>query len=156
LPGARTGSLEAIIGKTRIDELDTLPLVDIEYNLHKPWNRFLKRTFDVMLAALLLVTVYPLAWMAGRRRGMIAGLPAVLRGQMSFVGLPAGDRGTDPLSGRAGFLGPAGLTGLVQLNGREDLDEQEKERYRLYYAKNQSLVLDMEILVKTLLAARKN
>ena len=150
------GSLESIIGKTRIDDLDTLPLVDIEYNLHRPWNRFLKRSFDIALAALLLVTVYPVAWMAGRRRGMIAGLPGVLRGQVSFVGLPPGDRGTDPATGRAGFLGPAGLTGLVQLNGREDLDEEEKERYRLYYAKNQSLVLDMEILVKTILAARKH
>jgi O-antigen biosynthesis protein len=150
------GSLEAIIGKTRIDELDTLPLVDIEYNLHKPWNRFAKRTFDIVLASLLLVTAYPLAWLAGRRNGLIAGLPGVLRGDMSFVGLPPGELGTDPASGRPGVLGPAGLTGLVQLNGREDLDEQEKERYRLYYAKNQSLMLDVEILVKTLLAARKN
>lgn len=150
------GSLEAIIGKTRIDDLDTLPLVDIEYNIHKPLNRFLKRTFDVVLAILLLVTVYPFAWISGKPKGIIAGLPAILRGQVSFVGLPVEESVAHPAAERTRYLGPAGLTGLVQLNGREDLDEQEKERYRLYYAKNQSLMLDLEILVKTLLARGKN
>jgi GT2 family glycosyltransferase len=148
-------SLEAIIGKTRIDELDTLPLVDIEYNLHKPWNRFLKRAFDIGLALLLLVTAYPFARLTGKKKGIIAGLPDILKGDASFVGLPFDESSPRATSGQPRYLGPAGFTGLVQLNGREDLDELEKERYRLYYAKNQSLMLDLEILVKTMLARGK-
>ena len=86
-------SLEAIIGKTRIDELDTLPLVDIEYNLHRPWNRVLKRTFDIMLAALLLVTVYPLAWLAGRPEGDDCRTPRGSSGADEFRGTPRGRPG---------------------------------------------------------------
>jgi FlaA1/EpsC-like NDP-sugar epimerase len=36
-------SLEAIIGKTRIDDLDPLPLVQIDYSIHRPFNRVVKR-----------------------------------------------------------------------------------------------------------------
>ena len=43
-------SLEAIIGKTRIDDLDPLPLVEIEYNIHRPANRAVKRTVDVVVS----------------------------------------------------------------------------------------------------------
>ena len=34
------------------------------------------------------------------------------------------------------------------------MSEQEKEQYSLYYAKNQSLALDIEILLKTLLQSK--
>ncbi|MBP1691883.1 MAG: Bacterial sugar transferase, partial [Bacteroidetes bacterium] len=46
------------------------------------------------------------------------------------------------------YLGPHGVTGLVQLHERVGLSREERERYELYYAKNQSLILDLEILVK--------
>jgi len=35
------------------------------------------------------------------------------------------------------------------------LDDQEKEQYNLYYAKNQSLALDVEILLKTMLRKQR-
>jgi lipopolysaccharide/colanic/teichoic acid biosynthesis glycosyltransferase len=53
------------------------------------------------------------------------------------------------------YLGPEGIAGLVQLHDREDLDNEERERYKLYYAKNQSLLLDMEILVKSMLSSKR-
>jgi lipopolysaccharide/colanic/teichoic acid biosynthesis glycosyltransferase len=49
------------------------------------------------------------------------------------------------------YLGPRGLTGLVQLNQHAGLSKEERERFELYYAKNQSLWLDLEILVRALL-----
>jgi len=152
------GNLEAIIGKTRIDELDTLPLVDIDYNIHRLSHRFVKRLMDIVIAALLLVTVYPFVRL---RRGVAGSsplllLPGVLRGQLSLVGLPIDKAPKDSAEGGApkAYLGPEGLTGLVQLNERADLDEEERERYTLYYAKNQSLILDLEIIAKSLLARR--
>ena len=149
------GSLEAIIGKTSIDELDTLPLVDIEYNIHHPANRFVKRCADVVVALALLVTAYPVVRLVAHRRGVGASrllrVPDVLRGRLSLVGLPIGD-GEHSASLHAGpaYLGPEGLTGLVQIHERGGMDPEERERYKLYYAKNQSLVLDMQIIVKSL------
>jgi len=157
------GSLEAIVGKTRIDELDSIPLVEIDYNLHKPGNRLAKRLFDILLSLVLLPTVFLPVWLAARlgwadRRapGISAtlSLPAVFLGRISLVGRPL----SEPAEGDAGAirpqhqaeLGPRGLTGLVQVHWREDLPADEIERYKLYYAKNQSLMLDIEILMKAL------
>jgi hypothetical protein len=153
------GSLESIIGKTSIDELDTLPLVDIEYNIHHPVNRLVKRMTDIVVALLLLLTVYPLRRLFGKNGdaddSVILRIPDVLRGRLSLVGLPAGERGlAGKEAGSAGELGPEGLTGLLQIHSREDLEPEERERYKLYYAKNQSLMLDMQIIAKSLFTRR--
>jgi GT2 family glycosyltransferase len=153
------GSLESIIGKTSIDELDTLPLVDIEYNIHRPANRLAKRLMDVAVASILLVTVYPVVRFLGRngagRDSAILLIPDVLLGRLSLVGLPAGDaKGAERHAGNPGYLGPEGLTGLLQVHAREDLEPEERERYRLYYAKNQSLMLDMQIIARSLFSRR--
>ncbi len=162
-------SLEAILGKTRIDQLDTLPLIDIDYNIHQTSNLILKRVFDFMLGGILMLLLYIPAWLfqAIRRRKAEAGtaasilqLPLVLSGERSLVGLP--DDHSSPLGQRlaarypGNYLGPYGLTGLIQINMRDDLEYDEMERYGLYYAKNQSLVLDAEIILKSLFMVLKN
>ena len=163
-------SLEAIIGKTRIDDLDTIPLVEIEYNIHSASNRLFKRMFDICLSLLLLMTVYPLALVrsivakAGpsQRVESLLKIPLVFSGRYSFVGRPFRDRnGTRneqnrdwKENDRDAYLGPCGLTGLVQINYRDDMTKEEVERYQLYYAKNQSLFLDIEILLKSLLVGK--
>ncbi|MFQ5706982.1 MAG: glycosyltransferase [bacterium] len=43
-----------------------------------------------------------------------------------------------------------GLTGLVQLNAGRNLSQEDKEKYNLYYLKNYSPLLDVEILLKSL------
>jgi lipopolysaccharide/colanic/teichoic acid biosynthesis glycosyltransferase len=74
---------------------------------------------------------------------------------MSFVGLPVGDpRFTATHEGQS-YLGKEGLTGIVQINEHADLRPEERERFALYYAKNQSLGLDMEILLKAILLRRR-
>ena len=149
------GSLEAIVGKTHIDQLDALPLVDIEYNIHKPFHRFSKRLFDILVAGFLLLTLYPVARVFGSSSKAIGSLPRVLRGELSLVGLPGGKGGASPPENTVQYLGPEGIAGLVQLHDREDLDNEERERYKLYYAKNQSLLLDMEILVKSMFSSKR-
>lgn len=163
-------SLEAIIGKTRIDILDSIPLVDIEYNIQKPVNRFLKRLFDIVVSLPMLVTVYPPALLltlgkGNKNKGIVLGrvllLPQVFTGKLSFVGRPlSADNDSSGVHGHIGheddgaYLGPQGLTGLVQINRREDLQKDEAEKYTLYYAKNQSLILDLEIMLKSFLLLR--
>ncbi len=158
-------SLEVIIGKTHIDELDDIPLVDIDYNINHPLNRFSKRLFDVIFSAVLIVTIYPFVLVSkksgksmSRFAKRIILLPDVLRGGLSMVGPPD----SSPKSSRNGsfrtsmYWGKFGLTGLVQLNYRDDLSLEEIEKYNLYYAKNQSFILDIEILLKTFMLFMKN
>jgi lipopolysaccharide/colanic/teichoic acid biosynthesis glycosyltransferase len=152
-------SLEAIIGKPSIDELETFPLVEIDYNIHKFGHRIAKRAFDLIVAALLL-PVYPLvrlmrkpAEASGVARFILL-LPRVFLGRISLVGRPLDDPDDDHLPAQPtqrSYLGPRGITGLVQINQRDDLTGEDIERYKLYYAKNQSLMLDVEILLKALL-----
>jgi lipopolysaccharide/colanic/teichoic acid biosynthesis glycosyltransferase len=50
------------------------------------------------------------------------------------------------------FFVKPGLTGWAQVNfryGADDTDAIEKLRYELYYIKNQSIFLDMRILLRT-------
>jgi hypothetical protein len=155
---------DAILGKTRVDDLAALPLVDLEVNLHRPLNRAGKRLFDLFLALPLLLLLYlPVRLFAPRspaKRGNFAlfvlSLPRICMGTMSFVGYPAGE-------GEMGFsaippasLGKPGLTGILQINAHADLRPEERERYLLSYARNHSLGLDLEILLKALLGRRRN
>lgn len=84
----------------------------------------------------------------------------VLRGEMSIVGPRAewsrivADYETKIPSYHLRHLVKPGITGWAQVNYRygADLDDAiEKLRYDLYYIKNYSLVLDIEILLKTIL-----
>lgn len=43
----------------------------------------------------------------------------------------------------------AGLTGLAQVSGRRDISFEERRRLDIYYVQNWSLLLDVEILLKT-------
>lgn len=80
----------------------------------------------------------------------------VLRGEMSIVGnrpLPlyeAEKLTCDDWSKR--FMAPAGLTGLWQVDkrGKDNLPAEERIRLDMNYADNYSLLLDIEIMLKTL------
>ena len=84
----------------------------------------------------------------------------VLRGEMSLVGPRAewsrivADYETKIPSYHLRHLVKPGITGWAQVNYRYGTgtdDAVEKLRYDLYYIKNYSLVLDIEILLKTIL-----
>ncbi len=167
-------SREVIIGKTRIDQLNDIPLVDIHYNIDRPLNRITKRFLDLVVGLLLFITVLPLVKflrMGTKSRSPFAQnllvLSKVLDGSYSLVGRPfesSNNKTTLPhawtgrtsdffsyTDGTSAYLGKIGLTGLVQLNEHELLTHDEAERYNLYYAKNQSVMLDAEILAKSLI-----
>ncbi|MBI4547946.1 MAG: glycosyltransferase [Ignavibacteriae bacterium] len=157
-------SLEVIIGKTHIDELDDIPLVDIDYNIDRPMNRLSKRLFDLVGSAALFVSVYPFVFLKHRfgkslhefGRELLL-LPKVFRGEMSLVGPPESSQEVSRNGSVVShaYLGKVGLTGLVQINYRDDLRPEEVEKYNVYYAKNQSLMLDLEIVVKSFLLFMK-
>ncbi|HTP13142.1 MAG TPA: glycosyltransferase, partial [Bacteroidota bacterium] len=149
-------TMEVILGKGSIDSLSEVPLVEISYNIDQPFHRFNKRLFDLVASCLLFIGVYPILWLTGRTRrthgpGFFARLPLVIRGSMSLVG-PSEEQ-SGPLHPNL-HTGKPGLAGMVQLQENRPLNWEDVDRLNLYYARNQSLVLDLEILIKTWLEYR--
>ena len=147
-------TMEVIVGKASVDSLDDLPLVQIAYNIERPFNRFTKRIFDIVVSGLLLIMVYPIfrlisAFHRIRRMGFLHGLPDVFTGKLSLVGPPMNTIHLSNRSGESLFLGKPGLCGLVQLQHKRIMTEDEVDQYNLYYARNQNVLLDFEILIKT-------
>jgi lipopolysaccharide/colanic/teichoic acid biosynthesis glycosyltransferase len=94
-----------------------------------------------------------------KQSGFFAGLPHVFNGKLSFVGTPVEDLHVQTQTGDLLFLGKPGLCGLVQLQQERTLSDDELTQYDLYYARNQSVLLDIEILIKSWLqyrSVRKN
>ena len=173
-------NLEVMIGKSSIERLNDYPLLDIEYAIGKPFNRFTKRMLDILLAlggfVLLAPVLGPLTlWRRRRRRRIdilgrmqsvitIAQMDAlnprrpvnlwlllgeVLRGKLSLVGfpiLPKDDAGHHPHND---YWYRPGITGLVQINRSKILTPDDLEKYHIFYLKNQSLMLDLEIILKS-------
>jgi GT2 family glycosyltransferase len=71
-------------------------------------------------------------------------------GKMSLIGaeIVYWNKSQKHTSSGKGFK--PGLTGLVQVNSKKNLSEKEKERYNLYYMRNYSLMLDFEIILRTI------
>jgi GT2 family glycosyltransferase len=138
--------------------IDGISLIEIEYNINNKINIFLKRIFDIILSFLLLFTVYPVVFVKNKlfkknlskQTSKILLLPQVLSGKYSFVGYPVWYN-TDGNK----YPGKKGLTGLIQLYYYEGMPGEEMENYNVFYAKNQNLMLDTEIILKTIFSLRK-
>jgi lipopolysaccharide/colanic/teichoic acid biosynthesis glycosyltransferase len=112
-----------------------------QYRLGDPRNRLLKRLMDLTVSVLLLTVLLPLT--AFRGRTLLANLWKVLRGQCSLVG-------HYPVDGWQPEVGKIGLTGLAQIAKPDRLPRQAIIELNEYYARNYSLALDFDILIKRL------
>jgi len=151
-------TLDVVVGGALVDSLNDVPLISINYNINKPFHVFTKRLFDILMSVILLVLVYPILWLLtfgniNRRTSWLRMLPLVLKGEMSMVGPPVESKVADKKD--ALNLGKPGLFGLPQLQRNGSLSKMEINQYNIYYARNQSLLLDFEILVKSLLKYRR-
>jgi lipopolysaccharide/colanic/teichoic acid biosynthesis glycosyltransferase len=97
-----------------------------------------------------------LRWMRSTRADELPQLWNVLRGEMSLVG-PRPERPElieEIERDVAGYARrhelPPGLTGFAQINGRYETDATYKLGYDLQYLVNWSLVLDVQILLRTI------
>ena len=163
--------LEFMIGKSNVERLDALPLVDIEFAYGKPFNKIVKRIFDVSLALFLLIVLLPYhLWnvltgfktiqkrtlvgnsakkiliLSSNKKGLrfTLNLWNILLGKISFVGAPM----TGKKEEAPAFDYKPGLTGIVQINQDRITNEEIRQTYEAHYIKNQSLFLDLEILVR--------
>jgi GT2 family glycosyltransferase/lipopolysaccharide/colanic/teichoic acid biosynthesis glycosyltransferase len=168
--------LEYIVAKSSVDEIDTVQMLDFS-GVADPLDLIVKRFFDIVCALIMIVVTLPVVLfnliLGGRlTRRVVAGymgkpisiylfrggIPflrstplyyAVFIGMLSIVGSEISEY--DPKDYRAIYK--PGLTGLVQIKAREKkkaLTQQEKDYYNLYYVKNQSVITDIQILLKSI------
>ena len=83
----------------------------------------------------------------------------ILKGDMSFVGprpplFSQSELVANRKKHRVDKFKP-GITGWAQINGRDDIDDQQKFEYDLYYKQNHSLLLDFKIVLITFLQVIK-
>jgi len=83
----------------------------------------------------------------------------ILKGDMSFVGpRPPLFSQEELVENRKEYevdKFKPGITGWAQINGRDDIDDEQKFKYDLYYKKNYSLLLDLKIVLITFLQVIK-
>lgn len=148
---------ELILSKLNMRSFDEANLIEIEYNINNKINIFFKRAFDLVLSFVLLISIYPVLilfykifhFKLSRHFSKLLLLPKVFKGDYSFVGYPVW------FESDFHNIGKKGLAGLIQLNYNEKITDEEMENLNLYYAKNQSLVLDIEILLKSFISSFK-
>jgi len=171
--------LDVVIGRTSIDALEDMPLVDLDYQYYRGPAQFLKRFLDVAVAALAAPVLLGLTffyrihpeyeferiWIhdgyggktsirrvrnkkhgGDARIARLLILREVFLGKLTLVGdeiriyrKPIPTLGFKP-----------GFTGLIQINTGKHLSGEDKEKYRLYYLRHCSLLLDLEIIIRTL------
>ena len=140
--------LDFIVGKTSVSMLDDIPLIDVHYNISSSTLKFIKRSFDISLGFFVLFFVYPFIYFISKLsknksefRTFILSVPSVVSGKKSFVGPET----INP--DKIIFMGRQGLTGFWKLENNRNV---ESEKLDFYYAKNQNIWLDIDILGRTI------
>jgi GT2 family glycosyltransferase len=137
-----------IVGKTSVSLLDDIPLIEVHYNISSPSLKFIKRLFDLSMGSFVLFFIYPFIYFISKLvkkksdfQLFVLSIPSVLAGKRSFVG----PKKSKP--DKINYMGKQGVTGFWYL---EKSTEVESEKLDFYYAKNQNIWLDLEILGRTL------
>ena len=140
--------LDFIIGKTSVSMVDDIPLIDVQYNISNPLLKVIKRLFDLIIGLFVLFFIYPFIYFISKLskkksefQSFVLSIPEVVVGNQSFVG-PNRDK-TD----KSIYLGKKGLTGYWYIDSTAGT---ESDKLDFYYAKNQSIWLDLEILGRSL------
>ncbi|MBI1931129.1 MAG: glycosyltransferase [Ignavibacteriales bacterium] len=143
--------LDFMVGKSTITHVENVPLLKVEYNISMFIHKFIKRIFDIILSLILMFLIYPFVWLfskIGLKRTFLINsllqIPEVFIGRKSFVG-PQNEEFYQDL-----YLGKKGITGLWFTENINENDVEEKIRINLFYAKNQNIWLDLEILGKSI------
>ena len=140
-------NMQFLVGKTEVSLLDDIPLVELSYNLFKPIHSFTKRLFDLFVSSFVIIIIKPVVALFQRHmhsdvmyQRIAKNVGKVFLGSWSLVG-PKTRSEKDSL-----FLGKQGLTGYWFTDWEGD---QNQEKLNIFYAKNHSIWLDVEILSKT-------
>lgn len=172
-------SQEFILGKSNVEYLGEVPILDMEWPYQKNWNWFVKRSLDIGLSSLLIFLLAPifLYWKlqnshkknftfyrdeedtfkirlftpskSNRFKNFVIMLGYIFKGTISFVGAPL-IYNTPPKL----IYYKYGITGYRQINEHRFYREEEKQRLELRYLQNYKIWTDLEVLLKSLVSKR--
>jgi hypothetical protein len=168
-------SMDFMLGKSNVEYLADIPLVDLEISYQNAWNRFLKRSLElgiVMPTMSLLTPVLGVAILVESREKMKLNLSwngknkavslyrplsehrwknlyilcwNVLKGDIRLVGAPL----WPPIV--LDYYGyEYGVTGLAQINNNRVFSKEDREQFDLYYLQNYSVWQDIDIVARTI------
>ena len=170
-------SLDYIVGKTNVEYLDDIPVMDVNLPYFSRWNLFLKRILDLavslpLVALLTPVLLIPVLIQHGKRTPLNISVSDSITHTIPLF-LPYSSHrwknrylllwkvATGKISMVGGPVVPdrkphyanvkPGLTGFRQLSENRLYHEDEKQMHELYYLQNYSIWLDLDVLVKTLI-----
>lgn len=160
-------SMDYILGKSNVEYLESIPIVEVDLSYSKPMNLFLKRCMDMLLSLpvylILMLFFWPVLLFGkhtfiklndiklvkeiadNKWQNRIRLLGYVVRGKLSLVGSPLYQNNSS-----SNISAKRGLTGLVQINQNRIQQPEDAESFELYYLQNYSIWMDIDILVKTI------
>lgn len=131
---------QSIIGSSSKNTAGELYTVDVRFNIADLRNRRSKRTFDILLALFLLITLPVQLLIVNNRFGLIRNIFTVLSAKKSWVGyIPVAKALVLPKL-KPGVLTPADAISI------EKLDEATQQRLNFFYAKDYRLGRDWDII----------
>ena len=164
---------DIIIGKGSIEEIGELSFINIDYSLYHRINKATKRLFDIVFSLFLLLLFSPVvvfkllngppkkmmfwgekskiisAFTFQSNNQFIKKMPlfwSILKGDLSFVGSSLVELSEkDPK-----LICTPGLSSLDKIKNMH-VNIYNRHQFDHYYIQNQSLGLDIEILIKTVL-----
>jgi len=144
---------EVLLGKHRIELLTPsadggLALMPVEYNLQRISHRAVKRLLDVVVSAVALPFVAIVSLIAtSRERDKLDMWTSIFRGEGTLVGVAGREA-------RSAFFAKPGLTSLAAVAAPRDVRDEDIHQFDQYYARNHTLGMDCEILLKTVFFRR--
>ncbi len=159
-------SMDFILGKSKVEYLEAIPLVEVEFDYSKPLNKLLKRLLDLSIALPCFILLFLITWpsmlsanekievgslrfyedITGNRwKNWLQLFGYVVSGKLSLVGSPiTGDTAESQHNAKKG------ITGITQISENKISGAEEQESFELYYLQNYSIWMDIDILVKTI------
>jgi hypothetical protein len=141
-------NLDFIVGKTAVTMLDDMPVIELDYNITKTQMIFIKRVFDLSVVIPSMLLIYPFVLLKSKLTikqtdfsKFVMRFPNVFIGRASLIGPQSLEKSKNNIFGKIGLTG----YWYIETNNTEEL-----EKMNFYYAKNQNIWLDIEILVKSL------
>ena len=158
-------SMDFILGKSNVEYLESIPVVEVEFAHVKGLNPFLKRLMDIVLGLVVFVPLFaitvPSFILNVKKRTFENGIRLfrpiskhkwknrmllfwnVVIGKLSIVGAPLVNAYDQH------YEYQKGLMGIVQLNADKIQSNTDSENYELYYLQNYTIWMDIDILLKS-------
>ncbi len=134
----------SIIGSNSIHTAGDLYVININA-ISKPGNRVVKRCFDFTLGLMALIASPFIIWLYKNKKQFFKNVFRTISGEISWVGYIPGPHSHDELPVlKEGILTPGELFPGIKL------DDTKKLQLNILYARNYSLLNDLEIIFNAL------